>query len=330
MRKESRKLNNVTVGHVQSYHEGRRGDYESYAFEGFKSNKYFTSDRFIPLDENYKRIDGKPIKGVGIEVETECSGISNYAALADVLQKIIFREFPDDLFKLQHDSSLGVSGETDCYGDWEVHPAIGVECISQIMTKQFVRNHYKDFQSMYDVYFRHFDFSCSRSGNCGMHVNVSNALFGDTVERQKDAIRKLHYFVNRNYDFACRLFARDTDYTDYCGEMYYGSKEYCKTMDIEGGSHGTCMNYSHFHVGRVEIRLVGGQSDFQTFRNTMESVFFIVDRMKKISWDDLDDMVKVFKGCNQYVAKRLRYCHLDSDVYNNILLNVMNENLELV
>ena len=325
MRNDCREAPRVELNDVQSYHNGRRG--EDYAYEGWKSNKYFTSDRFIKMNERHERLDGRPVAGWGYEIETECWGINNHSAYADVLQKIIFSMFPDDLFKLQHDSSLGVELEVDCYGNVETEQAIGVECITQIMTKQFIRNHYKDFKTMFDVYFRRFDISCDRSGNCGMHINVSNALFGDTREKQIEAIRKLHYFINKNYSFSCKLLNRDEDHTDYCEQMYYDD---ARTMEIYGGSHGTCMNYSHFDSGRIEIRLVGGQGDYYTFRNTSEVVFFLVDRMRTIKWDDLDDMTKVFKGCNQYVAKRLRYCDLPVDAYETIMNNVKEEDLELV
>lgn len=317
MRADSRNATRVNISSVHGYHEGGYG--ESYAFAGFESNKYFASDRPILLNENFLRPDGASLKGFGLEIETECWGIRNWRALADILMKVVFTVFPHDLFKLQHDSSLGVCDSNN-------DEALGVECITQVMTKAFIRNHYKDFYAMYDRYFDEFDFSCSRSGNCGMHVNVSNAVFGDTEEKQIEAIRKLHYFINKNYNFACKLFKRNPDRTYYCEQMYYAD---ARAMGIRGGSHGTCMNYSHFRSGRIEIRLVGGQPDYNAFRNTMECIFFLCDRVRKISWEDLDDMVKVFDGCNQYVAKRLRYCGLDYSVYEAITRNVKPDNFEL-
>lgn len=321
MRNDCHATTRVNLESIQGYHGGNWR--ESYAFEGFKSNKYFISDRYIKLDPHWMRPDGKPLKGFGLEIETECWGVTNNQVLANLLHELIFKVFPDDLFKLQYDSSLGVEGD---YDDPE---ALGVECITQVMTKQFIRNHYKDFKAMYDTYFNSFGFSCDRTGNCGMHVNVSNAIFGDTVRKQKEAIRKLHYFINKNYSFACRLLNRDPDHTGYCDRMNY-DKEYCKHMEIYGGGHGDSMNYSHFDNGRVEIRLVGGQGSYKEFRNTMEVVFFICDRMRKISWDDLDDMVKVFDKCNQYVCKRLRYCGLSFNDFETIWGNRVEENLELV
>ena len=106
MRKNAKTNKAATISRVQSYHEG--GNYsEAYAFAGFQSNKYFTSDRYIKLDANFTRTDGKPLKGYGIEIETECSGVSNQRVLAEVLDKIIFhadydkRVHPQQLRKFQ-------------------------------------------------------------------------------------------------------------------------------------------------------------------------------------------------------------------------------------
>jgi hypothetical protein len=41
----------------------------------------------------------------------------------------------------------------------------------------------------------------------------------------------------------------------------------------------------------------------------MESVFWLVKRVRSISWKDCDDLVKIFSGCNQYVFDRIStYC----------------------
>ena len=90
-----------------------------------------------------------------------------------------------------------------------------------------------------------------------------------------------------------------------------------------------CMNYSHFQTGRIEIRLVGGQEDYYTFRNTMETIFFLTERVKHASWDDLDNMVKFFSGCNQYVYKRLCDCGLSTEDMMKINENVKTIDLEL-
>lgn len=291
MRKDRKTENQHNIANIQGYHEG--GYYGNYAYQGFKANKYFTSDRFIKLDENFRRPDGKPLAGYGLEIETECTGVRNSSVLAEVFDKIIFSYFPADLFKMQRDGSLG--GDTSA------------ECITQVMTREFIRNNYRNFKSMYNTYFPAFGIS-SASSNCGMHVNISNAVFGKTVSAQDEAIKKLLYFVNHHFKFACVLFQRIGS-TDYCNQMpAYKSKENCKNADLAnmGGNHYICFNMAHYTEGRIELRLVGGQKNFGAFRNTMECIFWLVKACTKTSWKDMDDLVKIFSGCNQYVWDRIK------------------------
>ena len=87
--------------------------------------------------------------------------------------------------------------------------------------------------------------------------------------------------------------------------------DYCRSMDLANvrGGHGVSFNLDHWRTGRVELRLVGGQKNFPCFRNTMESVFWMVDAVKRLSWADCNDPIKIFSGCNQYVFDRLKsYC----------------------
>lgn len=290
MRKDRKTVDTVTINRVQGYHEGAYG--EGYAFAGFTSNKYFTSDRFIKLDSQFRRPDGKPLCGFGLEIETECSGVSNTSVLAEVLHKIVFAHFPADLFKLQSDGSLGGSSSA--------------ECITQVMTREFIRNNYANFKLMYDTYFPAFRISAA-STNCGMHCNISRAVFGNTEKAQTEAVRKLYYIVNHHFDLMCALLHRNRRATGYCSRMSC-AKDYCKTLDLgaQACSHGVSFNLGHWNAGRIEIRLVGGQSNFPCFRNTMESIFHLCAAVKKLSWNDCDDVTKIFAGCNQYAYDRLR------------------------
>lgn len=313
MRKEAKQTKSVTLARVQNYHEGGYGitDHEAYAFMGFRANKYFTSDRFIVLDEHFNRPDGQPLQGFGLEIETECNSITDANVLAEVYDSVIFQHFPADLFKLQHDGSLG--GRSSA------------ECITQVMTKAFIRNHYKDFKLMYNTYFRGLGISCN-SGRCGMHTNISTAVFGKTEKAREEAIRKLFYIVNKHFELCCNLFNR-TGSTHYCGQMDYS---HAKTMNLHNffADHSVCFNLGHYDSGRIELRLVGGQKDFGCFRNTMESIFHLCDRVRSISWTDCDNIVKIFSGCNQYVYDRLKTkCNLSSEQLQAIHETVVHEEL---
>ena len=314
MRKDRMQEKNTTaLNTIQSYHEGSWNG--NYAYQGFGANKYFTSDRFIKLDENFCRPDGKPLQGFGLEIETECTGVCNQTVLAQVFTKIIFDMFPADLFKMQRDGSL--QGDSSA------------ECITQVMTREFIRNNYANFKAMYNTYFPSFGISCT--ANCGMHVNISNAVFGNKPETQEEAIKKLLYFVNKNYSLACKLFHRDTGRTYYCRQMaQYTTKEACKAANLSHmpSDHGVAFNMGHFTEGRIELRIVGGQKNYGCFRNTMETVFHVIDACKRLSWKDMDDMTKVFDRCNRYVLDRLvTMCagEIDFDTLRAIQINANME-----
>lgn len=284
MRKDAKKEKAARTSAISGYHHGRH-----------ETNKLFTSDRYEVLDASYMRTSGKPYKGYGLEIETECFAGINDTQYADLLDNMVLNEFPKDLFKKEHDASL--------HGG-----SASAELVTQVMTKEFIRNHYAAFKYMYDNKFKTWNISCAQTGNCGMHVNISNACFGTTKETQDKAIRKLYYIINHHFDLMCVMLMRDRNRTSYCSRMEC-AKSYCKTMDLDGrcSNHGISFNLGHYSEGqgRIELRLVGGQRSYAAFRNTMETVFHLVDAVKNLSWEDCDDAVKIFAGCNQYVYDRL-------------------------
>ena len=157
-----------------------------------------------------------------------------------------------------------------------------------------------------------------------MHVNISTSAFGRTKENQTEALKKLYYIINnQHYRLMARCFNRDLGHTGYCRPTCYDPLTDNGWRNIlSDGSHGNSMNYSHISQGRIEIRLVGGQSNYNCFRNTMEVVFHLVERVQTISKKDLDNVVEIFKGCNKYVYSRLERCknegYLSESDYNEI------------
>ena len=294
MRKEAKTPKTATLARVDDYHASSSSSV-NYAFQGFRENKYFTSDRFMKLDAHFNRADGKPLKGYGLEIETECSGIRSATVYAEVLQNIVFSHFPADLFKLQRDSSL-------------TGGSVSAEAITQVMTKEFIRNNYAAYKLMYDTYFPAFGVSCSSSGNCGMHVNISNGCFGRTQAVQELAVKKLLYIANKHYNLMCALTCRSLSNTYYYARMNkYTEMDNCKAANLNcmPASHGNSCNLSHFPEGRIELRFVGGQPNYAGFRNTMESIFHLVEAVKTLTWQECDDVKAIFSGCNQYVFDRL-------------------------
>lgn len=279
MRAEGRQDKAINFDTIAGYH---RGNHENYMV--------FSSDRPVKADRTYHLEDGTLPAMFGIEMETECWGIKNPDVYATVLKRICFSVFHPDLWKVESDSTL--SGG-DC----------GAECITQPMTKAFIRNNYNAFKAMFES-FPTVGVSNTKTGHCGQHVHISLTCFGRTKKTQDEAIRKLYYIVNRHYDLMCALLNRNTQNTHWCNRMDFRS---AWTMDLESmsGSHGNCFNGAHYMRGNVELRLPGGQKNFPCFRNTMESVFHLIEACKSISRTDCDDITKVFTGCNQYVYDRL-------------------------
>lgn len=328
MRKEAMKEQAVTIATVNGYHDTTNyRNNEAYAFDGFKQLLYFNSDRpeaTAMVNGVMVRANGEPMKGYGLETEVQCNGIRSRDALAEVFDSIILPKFKfgSKMFKKQRDGSLG--GRSN------------LELISQVMTKARIRNDYAAYKTMYNVYFPAFDIDsdCYNTA-CGMHVNVSNGVFGKTANEIEDAIRKLAYFVNHNYDLCLRLFYRNPTNTGFCGRYSnMTDMDYCKTMDFTQfpNDHYKCINFSHYNAGRIELRIVGGQKNYFVFRNTMECVFWICERIGSVDWNDLDDFYKVFRGCNQYVYKRLSTecaAYIQPDVLDKINGTVKTQDFEL-
>ena len=306
--RESQKRENARVeqANLQGYHQGIGG--ESYAFNGFRQNKYFTSDRTIDCDENFNRKDGKPMKGYGLEIETGfiLSTQRNAQAqniLANIMTTAVFGTFPKDLFKQQRDCTI-----------------TGTECITQVMTKEFIRNNYRNFKTMWNELFPMFGITTD-DGNCGMHVNISVGCLGTTPKVQEESCRKLFYIINKHYAFFKAALYRNGS-TDWCGQMDYTR---AKTMDVHhmDGIHGNCFNGSHYDAGRIEIRLVGGQKNFACFRNTMEVIFHLIGVLKSLSWKQCDSLTAIFSGCNQYVFNRLETKCAMAGTISNLELDVI-------
>lgn len=306
---------------------GANGSIERYHGGSFRVLRVYTSDRYIEciIDNDGNLVERKTMKikkGYGLEIETENFRIKDSALLFKVYKNMVFNVFHEDLFKFENDSTLGETktyyraesrGGRVNYTPVDVRESVGCECISQVMTKEFIRNNYANFKELF-ARFELVGTSASQTGHCGMHVNISNSAFGRTKNNQMEALKKLYYIINNaHYKLMARCFNRDLNRTGWCGQTSYNPFDnyHWDNLIMRDSSHGNCMNYSHIKEGRVEVRLVGGQSNYQCFRNTMEVVFHLVERVQTISKKDCDNVVEIFKGCNKYVYSRLERCVSD-------------------
>lgn len=295
MREESKRtINPMVTMAVMGYHGSRH-----------QSLKVFTSDRYHALTEKDK--------AYGLEIELNCTWLDVHdtssqgrESIGALLQEVVFKDFPKDFVR------------------WEVDGSIeGAECITQCMTKEFIRNNYPKFKNLFDVYLP--KFGMTPNIKCGMHTNISWANFGINEEKRIETAKKLYYFINKNFRLCCGLFARSESRTVYCGRMDSNvTISRAKEIDFHDfyDNHHVCINFGHVYerresARRVELRLVGGQTKYNQFRNTMETVFFLIDALKRVSWESLDKMDVVFKGCNKYVLSRLDLCRQNGLLSNS-------------
>lgn len=306
MRKEARTQRTANITECHHYHGTYvEGELQANSFEG--GAKYFASDRAKAL------ADVITARGYGLEMEMTSRLTRDSRILATILNAELKAHMPLGFFKF----------ERDC--------TVDIECITQVATKAFWRNHYAAMKAVYQYLKTIQTFPNAGGQDCGMHVNISIANFGKDDATQRANIMKLHKWINESnesYKFACAMVHRDIHHTDWCGRM---NADYLN----DDGSHGACMNYSHMNEGRasrVEIRLVGAQQTFGNWRNTMETIFWLVKQSKELSAKDWNNAVKLWSGCNQYVFDRLTdavaiYGTINAADYETIRANVKREEL---
>ena len=268
---------------AQSYHNYQNPSANTsgnYATSGFDNdeNYYYNSDRLIKLNSAMENItNNQVVQGYGLEIEQGNSKGLSSVALVMLNRNIIMSGLHEHLFKYQEDGSID-----------------GIECITQVMSKAYIRNHYKDFYNAWQCMKL---YGVTPNESCGMHINMSNNLFGSNSDQQAKNIAKMVHLINRFFEVFKVLYCRNNRSTYYCDLMSsWTNVSFAKNRGVEliksdhSSNHYVCFNYAHFHEGRVELRLVGGAKSFRAFASMMELTFALVDYVKKASWDDIEKL----------------------------------------
>lgn len=315
-------LKKADTRRIDGYHQ-RDFEANNYAQCGWKNRCYYASDRKQILEDvrgNWLRPQNKrgvrpPMEGYALEIETVNDSIDRQSVHDAVIRTMALNVFEPDMFKLQHDGSLG--GKTSG------------ECITQVMSREYIRNNYARFKRFWDESLPAIG-STADHITCGMHTNISMACFGETQNAQVEAIKKLTYFVNANYRLMCILMKRNPSRTGYASYMDdWTNLDFVRghngEPDWSNTGHNVSCNWAHIYespaTARFELRLPGGQANYITFRNTMEVIFHLVQAVKSLSWSAMQSVEKVFAKCNKYVLQRLHDAvglELTTDQYETI------------
>jgi len=296
MRREAREERDVTIHQVEHYHHGT-----------YEKRRVFASDRPNDATRDYRLVKDNSLPAMyGIELETEAFGITSSTTYANLLKQVCFQHFHNDLWKVESDISLRGAD-------------VAAECITQPMTRAFIRNNYRNFQAMYEM-FSAFGIDNARTGDCGQHCHISATCFGRTPGTQNDAIRRFFFIVMRYFKTVCTMTCRNVSNTHYC-QRAMPSLAYEMRLDDQF-DHYCAVNLSHYSRGDIEFRVPGGQPDFESFRATLETVFQLVDAAKNLTREQCNDIRNVFRGCNQYVLDALRRANQAGYVSDEALADI--------
>ena len=245
---------------------------------------YDIDDDYPYCDECYDKLDEKPIKPYnykpepifygsgdlfyGVELEIDKGG--EYNASAECLMDIVNKDSVHMYCK--HDGSI------NC----------GFEMVSHPMTLDYHLNN----MSWLDV----FNIAVSlgyRSHNtntCGLHIHVSRSAFGDTHEKQEDAISRIVYFVEAHWNELLK-FSRRTVGSIMHWASRYGIADTAKlTYDKAKKkclNRYVAVNLNNTHT--IEFRIFRGTLRYKTFIAALQ----LVDEICRLAviYDD-----KTFEG----------------------------------
>ena len=136
-----------------------------------------------------------------------------------------------------------------------------------------------------------------KTNTCGLHVHVNRNSLGASSTLQEDAVARILYFVEHNWDEMLR-FSRRTESAMQRWAARYGAKENPKAhMDDakKDYSRYRCINIQNYYT--IEFRLFRGTLKYSTFIATLELVNEICsvavslsdDEMTKLTWEKFVD-----------------------------------------
>jgi hypothetical protein len=150
------------------------------------------------------------------------------------------------------------------------------------------------------------------AGSCGLHVHVSRLAFGDTYEAQEEAIARVLYFAERNWEQLLR-FSRRTQYQLDRWARRYEARADETPADLLHKAKNTCDRYRAINLTpshTIEFRLFRGTLNETTFYATLELVDALCEYCinttdsKALNWHSFRQTVTRFEMLCEYLQKR--------------------------
>lgn len=128
------------------------------------------------------------------------------------------------------------------------------------------------------------------NGRCGLHFHISREAFGSTQEKQARAIAKLLRFFDTYYTDILKVSRRTAEGAErwaarYCCADIEEAREYATGKKYAG--RYCAVNLTNRHT--IEIRIMRGTLNINTFLACADFVWRIALNSKKIRWKDVDN-----------------------------------------
>lgn len=270
---------------VRGYH-----DSPSIVYYDYDKNK---NENFIDNDT-----DRDNFKGYGIELEIGGQGEQNSES-----EKVI-KLLKNEVYCM-HDGSICNSSTARSAGGFEIITFPHTEdALYNMKWKNTMNYLLKRGYKSHDI------------KTCGLHMHFSRTLFNG-----RESIIKMMYFYDRFYGDVCNFARRNKSKATQWADKYASTspKNISKSAlyDILSNSYGR-YNMSGVHGMRyravniinsntVEVRIMRGTLDYNTFLVTLDFLITIQKNANKISYDDLDDIGKWLEGMKpetlEYITK---------------------------
>lgn len=243
----------------------------------------------------YGGLTSNSFTGIGIEFEFDNPETSNREKFRENLAETIFTYNDCTHFMVEKDTSL----------------VSGVEVITHPHTIDEMRAFFnRDLECLLDrvdsVGAKDFAYTT------GTHFHISKTLFGETIEKQKEAIAKLWYFYSTNKELMMRIGHRIREKQCVCPEDLNTPAAAQAKVDLEFDTKARRIRFSKFqainlrHQDTVEFRMFQGTTNFSLLCFWLEWVWHISNRAKSISWDDAAKIDSWMDGSPQVVKKYIK------------------------
>ena len=227
----------------------------------------------------------QPFKGFGIELEVD-DGNGYNDEMARDLHEIVGRHL-----YYNDDGSL----------------SNGFEIISQPHTEK----------ALYELNWREIlrtliqnGYTSHNNGNCGLHMHISRAFFGDTEEERTDNIAKMVMFYELFWEDIRRFSRRTNSQVDSWAHRYcYNERpteQRCKDIVGNRSRNGRYYAVNNCNANTVEFRIMRGTLKYSTFMATLDFLITTAKNSKCIDWQNINDKEQWLDGLKDNTIEYMR------------------------